>query len=211
MFLQLHDNLAQGTPGVPDLILPDAIKVSNRQILEQAVQEGLEIATKELKKLADQKRLDGLSPDAEDELIGFVEVPGSDPGGGFAGVQIIPFLLKIGKFLLQFGEIIWKGIKQATKTINLIKLNNKIQDLWEQNAYNVQQLNSMSKRQIEGQVEILSQDMLNAQAAKDERTAIALTRFVQVYKVRQASLPAISQRTLLYAGGAVLAYLLLKK
>jgi hypothetical protein len=40
MFLQLHDNLAQGTPGVPDLILPDAIKVSNRQILEQAVQEG---------------------------------------------------------------------------------------------------------------------------------------------------------------------------
>ena len=210
MFLQLHDNLAQGTPGVPDLILPDAIKVSNRQILEQAVQEGIEIATKELKKLADQKRLDGLSPDAEDELIGFVEVPGSDPGGGFAGFQIA-WLLKIGKFLLKYGEIIWKGIKQATKTINLIKLNNKIQDLWEQNAYNVQQLNSMSKRQIEGQVEILSQDMLNAQAAKDERTAIALTRFVQVYKVRQASLPAISQRTLLYAGGAVLAFLLLKK
>jgi len=53
MFLQLHghDQLAsRNFPNVPDLILPEAFKVSKREIIEAAINDAVDIVTQEVNK-----------------------------------------------------------------------------------------------------------------------------------------------------------------
>ncbi len=69
----------------------------------------------------------------------------------------------------------------------------------------------MNRQQIQAQLKVITADLLNANQAGEKRETAVLSRFSQVYQLRLEMLPAISQRTLLIGGGAVLAYLLYKK
>ena len=75
----------------------------------------------------------------------------------------------------------------------------------------MQNLNNLSPQQIDQQLAIISGDLLNATAQKDNMEAMALSRFSQVYQQRKIMLPAFSSTTLMYAGAALLAYFLIKK
>ena len=69
----------------------------------------------------------------------------------------------------------------------------------------------MNRQQIQAQLKVITADLLNANQAGEKQETAVLSRFSQVYQLRLEMLPAISQRTLLIGGAAVLAYLLYKK
>ena len=97
-------------------------------------------------------------------------------------------------FIFQFGKQIYNGVLKAAKTINLLRLNQEIESLYQSNQFNSQNLNEMSKREIDAQLEIMSVELLNAQTSKNERRATAIGRLMQVYNVRRVSVPVISRR-----------------
>ncbi len=209
MFLQLHDGpgMASNTyPSVSDLNLPNALKISQRQILLQAVDEAGAYALKRLQK-AEQKGntsedLPTLSLDNLEELEDLIEGPDGTMGVSWS---------QVAKFLIQNGKAIWKFSKNFAKTVALWRINNKIESYYADNYYQVQNLNNLTPQQIDQQLAIISGDLLNATAQKDNKEAMALSRFSQVYQQRKAMLPAFSNRTLMYAGAALLAYFLIKK
>jgi len=209
MFLQLHDGpgMASNTyRSVPNLNLPDALKISQRQILLQAVDEAGAYAVKRLQK-AEQKGntsedLPTLSLDNLEELEALIEEPDGTLGVSWSQVAV---------FLVQNGKAIWEFSKNFAKTVALWRVNNKIESYYADNYYQVQNLNNLTPQQIDQQLAIISGDLLNATAQKDNKEAMALSRFSQVYQQRKAMLPAFSNRTLMYAGAALLAYFLIKK
>jgi len=209
MFLQLHDGpgMASNTyRNVPSLNLPDALKISQRQILLQAIDEAGAYAVERLK-AAEQKGntsvdLPTLSLDNLEELEALVENEDGTLGAWWT---------KALTFVIQNGEAIYKTTKKFAKTIGLWRVNNKIEDYYAANYYQVQNLNNLTAQQIDQQLAIISGDLLNATAQKDEKEAMALSRFSQVYQQRKAMLPAFNNKTLMYAGAALLAYFLIKK
>lgn len=220
MYLQLHDNSMSNIGSVPDLNLPDAFKVSQREILTQAAQEGTDLALKELDK-AIQKAIDKKDKQAIlDELptidldsLDLEEIPEFDETL-FADRQMGGFwsaLLQVGKFLLKYGKIIYDAAMKLTKTVNLVKVNNRIQSYYDANNYQFGQLNNLSKNQIEDEVKIMTGDYLNAVNQKDEVETGALARMIVGYNNRKNSLPFLNQKTMLIGGGLLLAYLLFRK
>ena len=209
MFLQLHDGPAMASsryPRVPDLVLPQAIKVSQRQILFQAIEEGGALALKQLEKAqakgSTADELPTLSLDNLEELEALLD---EDEGTmGKAWAQILSFIIKNGK-------AIYKFVMNFGKTVKLYRVNNTIQDYYDLNSYQVRQLNEMTPGQIDAQLKLISSDLLKATAEKDELEAVSLSRMSQVYQQRKAMLPIIDQRTLMLIGGGLLAYMLLKK
>ena len=209
MFLQLHDGpgmASQSYPRVRDLNLPDAIKIPQRQILLQAVDEAGAYALKSLQK-AQQKNntnedLPTLSLDNLEELEALIEEDDGTLGAWW---------VKAATFILTNGEAIYKFSKNFANTVGLWRVNNKIEDYYQANYYQVQNLNNLSAQQIDQQLAIISGDLLNATAQKDNMEAMALSRFSQVYQQRKIMLPAFSSTTLMYAGAALLAYFLIKK
>ena len=209
MFLQLHDGpgmASQNYPRVRDLNLPDALKIPQRQILMQAVDEAGAYAVKRLEK-AQQKGstnedLPTLSLDNLEELEALVEEDDGTMGVNWA---------EIAKFLVKNAKAIYKFSLNFAKTVALWRVNNKIEDYYQSNFYQVQNLNNLSAQQIDQQLAIISGDLLNATAQKNNLEAMALSRFSQVYQQRKIMLPAFSSTTLMYAGAALLAYFLIKK
>ena len=209
MFLQLHDGpgmASQTYPRVRDLNLPDALKISQRAILMQAVDEAGAYAVTQLQK-AQQKNstnadLPTLSLDNLEELEALIEEDDGTMGVNWA--QVLTFIIKNG-------EAIYKFSKNFSKTVALWRVNNKIEDYYQSGFYQVQNLNNLSPQQIDNQLAIISGDLLNATAQKDNIEAMALSRFSQVYQQRKIMLPAFSSTTLMYAGAALLAYFLIKK
>ena len=209
MFLQLHDGprmASQTYPRVRDLNLPDALKIPQRQILMQAVDEAGAYAVKRLEK-AQQKGstnedLPTLSLDNLEELEALVEEDDGTMGVNWA---------QIAKFLVTNAKAIYKFSLNFAKTVALWRVNNKIEDYYQSNFYQVQNLNNLSAQQIDQQLAIISGDLLNATAQKNNMEAMALSRFSQVYQQRKIMLPAFSSTTLMYAGAALLAYFLIKK
>jgi hypothetical protein len=209
MFLQLHDGpgmASQNYPRVPDINLPDALKIPQRQILLQAVDEAGAYAVERLKK-AEQKGstnedLPTLSLDNLEELEALIEEP--DGTMGFSWSKVAEFIIKNGKAIYEFS-------KKFAKTVELWRVNNKIEDYYQGNYYQVQNLNNLSPQQIDQQLALISGDLLNATAQKDNMEAMALSRFSQVYQQRKIMLPGFSSTTLMYAGAALLAYFLIKK
>ena len=106
-----------------------------------------------------------------------------------------------------------EGLKQFAKTVRLQRVNAEIDVMYDQNLYGVQQLNEMTPQQIEQQLKIMSVDLINANADKNQQVeALALTRFIQVYQMRKISLPVINQRTLYIIGAGLLAaFMFLRK
>lgn len=219
MYLQLHDNAMSGVGNVPDLILPDAFKVSQRQILTQAAQEGTDLALKELDK-AIQKAIDKKNkqaildelPTIDLDLLDLEEIPEFDEtiaDRQMAGIWST--ILAVGKFLLKYGKIIYDAAMKLTKTVNLVKVNNRIQSYYDANNYQFSQLNNLSKRQIEDEVKMMTGDYLNAVNQKDEVETGALARMIVGYNNRKNSLPFLNQKTMLIGGGLLLAYLLFRK
>ena len=212
MFLQLHDGPQMASnryPRIPDLRLPDALKISNRTILIQAVEEGGNLAIKEFKKLET-----GQDP-VLDKLDEDVAPTTPDPGEvapKMGAVEWAVIAAKVGKFLAKYGQLIYQGLKNFAKTVKLFRVNQEIDALYDMNMYNVQQLNEMTPKQIDNQLKIMTVDLLNANAKKgQELEALALTRFVQVYQQRKISLPFVDQRTMMLLGAGVLAFLFLSK
>jgi hypothetical protein len=209
MFLQLHDGpgmASQNYPRVRDLNLPDAIKISQRQILLQAVDEAGAYALKSLQK-AQQKGntnedLPTLSLDNLEELEALIEEDDGTLGSWW---------VKAATFILTNGEAIYKFSKNFANTVGLWRVNNKIVNYYDANYYQVQNLNNLSPQQIDEQLALISGDLLNATAQKDNLEAMALSRFSQVYQQRKIMLPGFSSTTLMYAGAALLAYFLIKK
>lgn len=209
MFLQLHDGpgMASNTyRNVRDLNLPDALKISQRQILLQAVDEAGAYAVTQLEK-AQQKNstnedLPTLSLDNLEELEALIEEDDGTMGVNWA--QVLTFLVKNGKAIYKFS-------KNFAKTVALWRVNNKIESYYADNYYQVQNLNNLTPQEIDQQLAIISGDLLNATAQKENKEAMALSRFSQVYQQRKAMLPAFSNTTLMYAGAALLAYFLIKK
>ena len=209
MFLQLHDGpgmASQSYPRVRDLNLPDALKIPQRAILMQAVDEAGAYAVKSLEK-AQQKGstnedLPTLSLDNLEELEALIEEDDGTMGVNWG--QVLTFIIKNG-------EAIYKFSKNFSKTVALWRVNNKIEDYYQSGFYQVQNLNNLSPQQIDNQLAIISGDLLNATAQKDNIEAMALSRFSQVYQQRKIMLPAFSSTTLMYAGAALLAYFLIKK
>lgn len=207
MFLQLHDGPGMASaryPRVPDLRLPEALKVSNRAILMQAIEEGGELALKEIQKI--EKSKDPAGAKIKEDVI-----PPSEKEMG--AVEWAVILAKVGKFLAKYGKLIYEGLKQFAKTVRLQRVNAEIDVMYDQNLYGVQQLNEMTPQQIEQQLKIMSVDLVNANADKNQQVeALALTRFVQVYQMRKISLPVINQRTLYIIGAGLLAaFMFLRK
>lgn len=234
MFLQLHghDQLAsQNFPNVPDLILPEAFKISKREILNAAINDAVDIVTEEVNKAVknrnekaikdslpsiDAKGLEEIQlvieeielEDIEEEEEDFEFVPLGQKrqmAGPFA------FLLKVGQFLLKYGKVIYDFSMRAVRTVKLTRVNNKIQEYYDTNQFGFRNLNELNKKQIDEQINLLAGEYVNAQADKDEVKAMAVGRLIQGYNQRKISLPAISQRTLLLAGGLLAAYLLFRK
>ena len=209
MFLQLHDGpgmASQNYPRVRDLNLPDALKIPQRAILMQAVDEAGAYAVTQLQK-AQQKGstnedLPTLSLDNLEELEALIE-----EGDGTMGVS----WAKVAEFLIVNGKAIWEFSKKFAKTVGLWRVNNKIVNYYDANYYQVQNLNNLSPQQIDEQLALISGDLLNATAQKDNIEAMALSRFSQVYQQRKIMLPAFNSTILMYAGAALLAYFLIKK
>ena len=85
--------------------------------LAKAKQQGNEQAIKDALPTIDLDLLDLEEIDEFDETL-------------FAGRQMsgpLAVILKIGKFLLKYGKLIYNFIQKATKTVNLVKVNNQIQ------------------------------------------------------------------------------------
>jgi hypothetical protein len=211
MFLQLHDGpgmASQNYPSVRDLNLPDAIKIPKRQILLAAVDEAGAYALKALEtakqKNSTKEDLPTLSLDNLEELEALIEEPDGTFGLG-------AWWIKAATFILTNGEAIYKFSKNFANTVALWRVNNKIQNYYDANYYQVQDLNNLSPQQIDEQLALISGDLLNATAQKDDLDAMALSRFSQVYQQRKIMLPAFSSTTLMYAGAALLLYFLIKK
>ena len=202
MYLQLHDGPGMGSiQGVPDIPLPQALKASTRQVVEQAAEVAIQYAQKQIKK--------NDLPDLDPSLFEDVEFDEELQDQGMGAWPA--FLVKAGKFLVKFGPQIYEGIKAAAKAVPLLIFNRRVTSLYNDNRYNVQQLNSMNRQQIQAQLKVITADLLNANQAGEKRETAVLSRFSQVYQLRLEMLPAISQRNLLIGGAAVLAYLLYKK
>jgi hypothetical protein len=202
MYLQLHDGPAMGSiQGVPDIPLPQALKASTQQVLAQAADVAIKYAQKQVAKQD--------LPDLDPSLFEDVEFDEELQDRGMGAWPAV--LIKAGKFLVKFGPQIYEGIKAAAKAVPLFVFNRRVQSLYNDNRYQVQQLNSMNRQQIQAQLKVITADLLNANQAGEKRETAVLSRFSQVYQLRLEMLPAISQRTLLIGGGAVLAYLLLRK
>lgn len=211
MFLQLHDGpgmASQSYPRVRDLNLPDAIKIPKRQILLAAVDEAGAYALKALEtakqKNSTKEDLPTLSLDNLEELEALIEEPDGTFGLG-------AWWIKAATFILTNGEAIYKFSKNFANTVALWRVNNKIQNYYDANYYQVQDLNNLSPQQIDEQLALISGDLLNATAQKNNMEAMALSRFSQVYQQRKIMLPAFSSTTLMYAGAALLLYFLIKK
>ena len=208
MFLQLHDGPGMSSaryPRVPDLRLPDVAKISNRQILYQAIEEGGEYAANQLQKAQSrqnaQEELPTLSLENLEELE---ELLDEDEG------MSAKWWVDVGLFIVKNFKKITDFLKNFAKTVQLFRVNNRIQDYYDINQYSFQELNEMTPRQIDGQLKLISGDLLNATAEKRELDAITLSRMSQVYQQRKAMLPMIDQRTMLILGGGLLAYLFFK-
>jgi hypothetical protein len=193
-------------PRIPDLRLPDVLKINNRQILIQAVEEGGDLALKQFNKM-EKEGNPALKEISEDV------VPPSEGGGeGMGAVEWAVILAKVGKFLLKYGKLIWQGLKSFAKTVRLARVNQEVQIMYDMNSYSVQQLNELTPQQIDQQIDIMTVDLLNANSQKGQEVeAIALTRYMQIYQQRKIMLPALDQRTVLLIGAGILAYLFFKK
>ena len=212
MYLQLHDGptMAQQKryPNVPDLQLPDFLKIPNRQIMIQAAEEAAVYAEAQLKaylaKDNDKEELPTLDLSALENFEYEIVPEDEDPFMGVTWKQVVVFVVTN-----------WESIKNIykrfAKTVLLFRVNNRVDTFYQANYYQVQNLNNMTPQEIDQQLAIISGDLLNAGADKQEVDAMVLSRFSQVYQQRKAMLPAISQRTMLIAGGALLAYFLFKK
>ncbi len=224
MFLQLHDNgqamASRRYPNTPDLILPDALKVSKREILQTAVEEGTKIAAdaldKALKNAAnkgDKNAILDELPTLDLENLDLEEIPEFDvtlvADRAMSGPWAV--LLKVGAWLLKYGKIIYDFAMKAVRTVNLVQVNQRIQSSYDANEYNVQNLNELSPKQIDDQLKIMTGDYLNAVNDKNKVDTSALGRMIAGYQNRKMMLPAINQRTLLIGGGLLAAYLLFKK
>jgi hypothetical protein len=202
MYLQLHDGPGMGSiQGVPDIPLPQALKASTQQVLAQAADVAIKYAQKQVAK----QDLPDLDPSLFEDVEFDEELQDKGMGAWPA------FLVKAGQFIVKFGPQIYEGIKAAAKAVPLFVFNRRVQSLYNDNRYQVQQLNSLNRQQIQAQLKVITADLLNANQMGEKREVAVLSRFSQVYQLRLEMLPAISQRTLLIGGGAVLAYLLLKK
>ena len=210
MFLQLHDGPTMASaryPRTPDLRLPEAAKVSNRQILYQAIDEAGTYAVKQLEKSkarqSTKEDLPTLDLDNLEKLEILLPEDTSDLAMGKWWVDAAIFIFNNFKKILDF-------LKNFAKTVKLYRVNNNIQDYYDINQYSFQELNEMTPRQIDGQLKLISGDLLNATAEKRELDAISLSRMSQIYQQRKSMLPIIDQRTMLLIGGGLLAYLFFK-
>jgi len=202
MYLQLHDGPGMGSiQGVPDIPLPQALKASTQQVLVQAADVAIKYAQKQVAKQD--------LPDLDPSLFENVEFDEELQDRGMGAWPAV--LVKAGQFLVKFGPQIYEGIKAAAKAVPLFVFNRRVQSLYNDNRYQVQQLNSLNRQQIQAQLKVITADLLNANQAGEKRETAVLSRFSQVYQLRLEMLPAISQRNLLIGGAAVLAYLLIKK
>lgn len=210
MYLQLHDGptMAQQKtyPNVPDLRLPEMLKVPSRQIMIQAAEEAAVYAEKKLQSAIDKDSTNEELPTLDiSALENFqYEIVPEDNGMGFTWKEVGVFLLKNWKAIKNFFD-------QFAKTVLLFRVNNRVETFYDANYYQVQNLNNMTPQQIDQQLALITGDLLNAGADKQKVDAMALSRFSQVYQQRKVMLPAVSPRTMLIAGGALLAYFLLKK
>ena len=221
MYLQLHDNLQQGGfSNVPNLNLPDEFKIPKRQILIQAAEEGTKVAIEEFdkalakaKQQGNEQAIKDALPTIDLDLLDLEEIDEFDETL-IAGRQMsgpLAVILKIGKFLLKYGKLIYNFIQKATKTVNLVKVNNQIQSYYDANQYGFRNLNSMNKSQIDTQIKVLTGDYLNAVNSKDDVQASSTARMINGYQRRKDSLPMFSQQQMLIGGGLLLAYLMFRK
>jgi len=211
MFLQLHDGPAMAQtrryPNVPDLRLPEMLKIDNRQIMMQAAEEAAVYASKRLEQSIQKDSTTDDLPTLDVSALENLElevVPEDDNGMGFSWKQAAQFLIKNWRAIVEIS-------KNFARTIQLWRVNNRVESYYQANYYQVQNLNNMTPQQIDEQLALISGDLLNATADKEKVDAMTLSRFSQVYQQRKIMLPAINQRTMLIAGGALLAFLLLKK
>lgn len=157
MLLQLHDGpMSQPAPGI---ILPDALLVDNRDILQSAIDEALPIIKKELEKRSKN---------------------------GMAWVDVV---IQVALFLISNWDSVTKLFKSFSKTIDLVQYNNNQRARFERNEYNVQQLNEMSASAIKNQMDVIALDMTTATAEERPNDVAELSRFYQVYQMRLAQLP----------------------
>jgi hypothetical protein len=234
MFLQLHGHqqlASRNFPNVPDLILPEAFKVSKREIIEAAINDAVDIVTEEVNKAIKKRNEQSLkkslpsldSKGLEEIQLVIEEIELEDIPEEEEELDFVPLgqkrqmgawytaLLKVGKFLLVYGKQIYDFAQRAVRTINLVKVNNQIQEYYDTNQFGFRNLNELNKEQIDQQINLLSGEFINAKAANKKVEMVALGRLIQGYNQRKISLPAISQRTLLIAGGVLAAYLLFRK
>lgn len=206
MMLQLHDGPTMASiPGVPDIPLPQALKVDQRQALIQAVPVAIGYIEKQIQKRKDA--FEGLDKDAWQDVPG---LPGEDQQDLAAGPLAI-FAAKVGAWIAANIPLLIRSIESIAKQVPLLAFNQIVSAKYAANAYNVQQLNNMDRKQIQMQLNRISTDLLNASKSGQKQETAVLTRFSQVYQMRLDMLPMISNRTLMIAGGALLAFYLLKK
>ena len=220
MFLQLHghDQLAsQNFPNVPDLLLPESFKVDKREILNAAINDAVDIVTEEVNKAVknrNQKAINESLPSLDTKGLEEIQSILEEEEGLSQNRQMagpLAFFLKVGEFLLKYGQVIYDFSRRAVRTVKLTKVNNKIQEYYDTNQFGFRNLNELNKQQIDEQINLLTGEYVNAQAAKEDVKAMAVGRLINGYNQRKMSLPAISQRTLLIAGGVLAAYLLFRK
>lgn len=161
MLLQLHDGpMSQPAPGI---ILPDALLVDKRDILQSAIDEVLPIIQKNIQSYKD----------SQNENMG----------------SFVVILAQAAAWLAANWKDVVSFFNQFAKTIDLVKFNQAQRERYARNEYQVQQLNNMSAAEIKAQLEQIGFDMTAAAANEEPEVVAELSRFYQVYKMRLAQLP----------------------
>ena len=147
MYLQLHDgpNMAQNQkyPNVPNLRLPEILKVTTRQIMTQAAEEASAFASEKIQKAIDKKNFDAWQKELPTLDLSTMEefqyeiVPEENNGMGFNWVATFQFIAANAKALYNLYE-------RFSKTVSLVRVNNRIDSYYNANYYQVQDLNNMT-------------------------------------------------------------------
>ena len=224
MYLQLHDGAQMSnTDDIPNIPLPQSLKVDSRAAIEEAAKAAVGYVENKIKLIERNEKNKGIT-DLEAKAIAIKTVlpklklqpvTTMDAPGALAVAAKLSkkFLIPFGKWLIKNADKVFLAIKTIGASVPKLLFNRKAQQFYDANKYNVQSLNSMSRRQIEAAIPLIDSDMVNAQEANNKTEAAVLAKFHQVYELRKEMLPLTPplNKTLLYLGGGLLAYYLIKK
>lgn len=159
MMLQLHDGPAMAAQ--PNYTpMPEALLVPTRDILKAAINEAGQFMKKQAEAAQEQQTMSGLIA----ALVSLVTYVASN----------------------------WQELKSLAlnfaATVDLLQFNNAMRARYNANEYNSQRFNELTRAELEQQVSRITEDLALAVQEKSESDVAELSRFLQVYNQKLATM-----------------------